>query len=307
MLVYYKFLKFCFRYVVPSPWRYPLARWIARVDCRLNRRRRDVLVGNLTPLVGGGAAPKLAPQMLGNFCMTAVDFFCAPPDLPRRVHFNDWPLLERIYRETKRVMLVTAHVGHWEIGISCVVEKGYPMAGVYAPYREDAVVQWILSHRNANVEWIPATPGAAEHCVGAIKKGRVLGMVADIPFGERGRRVWFHGHAARLPIGPWAIAALARATVIPTFIIRRAPGEYRGTFHAPIRPVAGSLREQIVQAQDIYIKHLEYYLNSYPTQWGVLQPFWEPATPKLIAELEGRRQEAARAQPAEPVLNSGLR
>lgn len=275
MLTLYKFLKCFFRYVLPRPWRYPAARWTARVICRFNAARRGVIVGNLTPLVGPERARALAPELLGNFLMTAVDFFCADKDLPQRVQCPEWNLLPQVCRETKRVMLVTAHIGHWEIGIPWIVGKGYPMAGVYAIYREDAVVEWIMSHRKAQVEWIPATPGAAEHCIGALRKGRLLGMVADLPYGERGRRVLIAGRPVRLPMGPWAIAARARATVIPTFILRQSPGVYQATFHEPIRPMEGSLRQQIEQMQDIYRAYLEYYLKSYPAQWGVLEPFWD--------------------------------
>ena len=100
-------------------------------------------------------------------------------------------------------------------------------------------------------------------------------MVADIPFGEKGRRrlkicgAWTH-----LPLGPWAIAARARAVVIPGFVLRERPGQYRVIFHDPIVPREGSLRRQMEGMQEIYRQHLEHYLQTYPEQWGVLQPFW---------------------------------
>ena len=152
------------------------------------------------------------------------------------------------------------------------------MAGVYAPYRESEVVRWILSHRNPDVEWIPAARGAAEACAGALERGRILGMVADIPFGEKGRRVKICGGRGYLPLGPWAIAARARAVVIPGFVLRVRPGHYRIHFHDPIRPMDGPLRRQLRMMQEVYRDHLESYLNQYADQWGCLQPFWDTAS-----------------------------
>jgi KDO2-lipid IV(A) lauroyltransferase len=235
-----------------------------------------VIISNLTPLVGEVRAKAMAPKLMGNFLMTAVDFFCAHRDLAASIPFENWSAVDKAYRKTKRVILVTAHLGHWEVGISCLVEKGFSMAGVYAPYREDAIVQWILRHRQSEAEWIPASRGAALACINALERGRVLGMVADIPFGEKGRRVKIAGAYAHLPLGPWAIAVWAKATVIPVFIIRESPGRYRGVMLDPITPPEGSFRHQMEAMQDVYRAHLESYLQRYPEQWGVLQRFWDP-------------------------------
>jgi hypothetical protein len=45
--------------------------------------------------------------------------------------------------------------------------------------------------------------------------------------------------------------------------------------HDPIRRVDGSFRKQMEGMQDAYVRLLEQYLKAYPTQWGVLQPFWD--------------------------------
>ena len=150
--------------------------------------------------------------------MTAVDFFCPRRNLAREIIEENAAVIEKAYRKYKKVIVVTAHVGNWELGMSYLIEKGFSMAGVYAPYREDEIVRWIMNHRNPDVEWIPATRGAAKACISALERGRVLGMVADIPFGEKGHRVKIGEAWTHLPLGPWAIAARARATVIPGFV-----------------------------------------------------------------------------------------
>ncbi len=275
MLYLYKGLKFLFRHILPEWSRYPLARFLGRVSVWVNPARRHTIIGNLTPLVGEKDAPRRAPELMGHFGMMAVDFFCPRRDMVPSVHF-DWSLIDKAYRRHKKVILVTAHIGNWEIGISCLVERGYAVAGVYAPYRKDAIVRWIMAHRDSEVEWIPAARGAAEACIAALGKGRVLGMVADIPFGEKGQRVTIAGQKAHLPLGPWAIALRAEAVVIPVFILRQTPGAYLAHVCSPIvPPQEKSYRQRLQTMQESYRHELEKMLMSHPTQWGVLQPFWD--------------------------------
>jgi KDO2-lipid IV(A) lauroyltransferase len=276
LLASYKCFKFIVRYLIPPFLRYPLARGAARIVCRFNGRRRRVLIANLTPLVGEEKARETAPVLLGNFLMTAVDFFCIRPHRQKKLMMENWHRVEAGYHKSRRVMIVTAHIGNWETAISHVVESGYPVAGLYATYTDDKIVEWITLHRNPQVEWIPTAPGAADGCVTALQNGRILCLAADIPYGEHGRRVTMAGRTTRLPIGPWAIALRANATVFPAFILRTSPGQYRVMIHEGIKPTDEPLRRQIVKMQDVYRGHLEYYLKAYPEQWGNLQPFWEP-------------------------------
>src|SRR6185312_2277706 len=139
---------------IPPPLRYVFVRWIAWLVVRCNAKRRNVIVGNLTPIVGAEKARALAPELLGNFLMTAVDFFCARGDIVRQTPFINGMHFERTYRKTKRLIAVTAHFGHWELGLPCLLERGFSIAGVYAPYRDDHIVNWIMSHRSPEMEWI---------------------------------------------------------------------------------------------------------------------------------------------------------
>src|SRR5688572_5213016 len=114
----YKVFKFIFRHLIPREFRYPLARAIARFAITFNGARRRVIVANLTPLVGTEQAVRVAPELLGNFLMTAVDFFCERPQIARNITFEGWQRIEEAYEESRRVMIVTAHMGNWEGGIS---------------------------------------------------------------------------------------------------------------------------------------------------------------------------------------------
>ncbi len=275
MLVAFKVLKFLFRYGVPVPLRYVAARMLASLVYHASASRRRVLIRNLTPLIGAKEAARVAPRLFGNFAMTSVDFFCPRRDLVRNIEGEYDAVLHKYWKRYKKVIIVTSHLGNWELGMSYLISKHFSMAGVYAPYREDDVVSWIMSHRNPDVEWIPVAHGAAEACLNALERGRVLGLLADIPYGEKGRRVQIGSGHTHLPLGPWAIAVRAHAVVVPGFVLRTRPGRYRIVFHDPIEPSEGSFRKQMERMQEVYRAHLENYLTRYPDQWGMLQSFWD--------------------------------
>lgn len=274
MLWVYKGLKFAFRHLVPECLRYPLVRVVARLAYWLDGRRRRTVIRNLLPLVGPERAPAVAARIFESFGLNSVDFFC--PDIQNEsIQVEGEATLLGALKRQAKVMVVTAHFGNWEIGMRYLASLNIPLAGLYAIYREDPVVDWILQHRDPQVEWIAASRGAAEASINALNQGRTLGLLADIPFGEPGTRVRICSTPVRLPLGPWAIASRAGATVVPAFVLRDRPGAYRVIFHDAIEPVAGSFRTQMKRLQERYRSLLENYLTLYPEQWGLLQPFWE--------------------------------
>ncbi len=275
MLFLYQSLQFIFKYAIPSAARYKTARILARLVYGLNFSRRQVLVRNLEPLVGPTRAKVVAPQLLANFAMTSVDFFCPRGELLRNLQVDHAEIVDTTLKRFKKVILVTAHIGNWELGMNYLFNKGYPMTGLYALYREDSVVRWILGQREKSVQWIPASRGAAQDCLQALENGRLLALAADIPFGEKGRLVPLAKGWTRMPLGPWFVAARAQAAVIPGFILRQRPGFYRLTFYDPILPASGLLRREVLRMQDHFRVQFERALLINPEQWGVLHPYWE--------------------------------
>ena len=67
--------------------------------------------------------------------------------LEMRFGANNYAPMPVTIARGKGVLFATAHLGNWELGITYLVEKGYAVSGVYAPYREDDVVRWIMAHR----------------------------------------------------------------------------------------------------------------------------------------------------------------
>jgi KDO2-lipid IV(A) lauroyltransferase len=175
------------------------------------------------------------------------------------------------YRSGKLILAVTAHLGYWEIGLSSLADLGYPVTGVYSPFLDPRIDRWMKRNRDARVDWVAVGSGVVQRCLGALKAGRIVGMLGDVPFGEEGKLMKINGMSARIPVGPWIIAQRAHAMVFPCFILRQSPSRYRAIIHDAVVSKAGAGPEKMMA---IYVSHLQFYLTHYPEQWGVLTPFW---------------------------------
>jgi len=60
-------------------------------------------------------------------------------------------VIEKSYRLIKKSLWRRAY-GQLGAGDAVFNNKGFLMAGCTAPYREDEVVEWIMRHRNPDVE-----------------------------------------------------------------------------------------------------------------------------------------------------------
>lgn len=275
MLFSYRVLEFVFRRLLPERLRDPLVRALAKGIYAFHPGLRTTLFQNLLPLIGPERASQVAPRLYQHFAVTTLDFFCPLKDGFKNVQEEGAEILKAAHDRGEKVMLVTAHFGNWELGLNYLAHRGLALTGLYARYRDPAMAEWVHSHRSPQVEWVPAVRGAAEACLNALARGRVLGLVADLPYGERGTRVRWGERVARLPLGPWAIASRAQATVIPAFVRTMGRGAYRIVYHEAMTPGTGSFRKQMERLQETYRLRLDDYLTRYPEQWGLLHPFWE--------------------------------
>lgn len=235
--------------------------------------RRRVFTHHLLPLTGSEAY-RLAPVALGQFLQTACDFFCPPTSWKNRIETVGIDKLDEAYRRYGRLILLTAHVGHWELAAHVAVERGYPFAALYQPFKDPMITRWILRARDPRVEWIPVDGSAFATCRKALAKGKILGIVADVPFGEKGSRLPFLGRDVMFPRGPMLLAAETGTPMLPAFLVRQRPGYYRTVFGPLLAPQERTPQE-IQRLQRAFVQELEEILRQFPTQWGLLEPFFQ--------------------------------
>ncbi len=147
---------------------------------------------------------------------------------------------ERILEGRKRgkgVLLLTAHLGNWEVGGLMLAEVKQPIHVVLVPDIYPAVEKARRRlHERCGVTEIPIdrsfTPTLA--VLRALSENAIVAMQGDRDFNNTGVAVPFFGREAYFPRGPLRVAMATDAAVLPAFIVRVADGRYRAILEEPL-------------------------------------------------------------------------
>lgn len=181
--------------------------------------------------------------------------------------------------EGNGVLLLTAHLGNWEVGGLMLAEMKQPIHVVLVPDIFPAVERARRSlHARAGITEISVdrTLAPTLAVLRALKANGIVAMQGDRDFNNTGIAVPFFGREAFFPRGPFLVAAATNAAVLPAFIIRTPDGRYRAVVEEPLAVDRGRDREAALRENvRRYVAVLERYVSAHPEQWYCFYPFWE--------------------------------
>jgi phosphatidylinositol dimannoside acyltransferase len=168
-------------------------------------------------------------------------------------------------------VLLTGHLGNWELG---GVLLGYLDVPVSIVYVKDAFadVEKYRSFLHGNrVEEIPIQPGASWSSLPvlrALRSGRLVAMQGDRDFDGRGIPATFFGEQVRFPRGPFLVALLTGAPILPAFVTYTPRYRFDASFGEPIHvPSTGHREQDLAVAVQKWATVLEAEIRRIPTQW----------------------------------------
>lgn len=256
----------------PRSFRYGLARTLGFLYGRLSVTQRDALRSNLSTLLGPTPLEldPLVDESFANFGAMLLDFFI-PKSVRIDISASDRERLNHWREKYKGLLLLTFHMGHWELGARVMSQWGWPVTAVYQPYTNKRFKKVIEKRRAKGVRFLSVGRRAARGVGEALRRGEIVAMLGDLPFGESGTTVNLLGHRVVWPKGPAVLAVRENAPVVVAVVVRTGPGLYRAVIEDPILPADGSRSavDQIVQEVADKFGRL---LRNYPTQWFRFKP-----------------------------------
>jgi KDO2-lipid IV(A) lauroyltransferase len=174
------------------------------------------------------------------------------------------------------VIVVTAHLGNYEIGAAALAAMGYPVHGVVEDV-EPEILALLEKYRTATGMRTISRNRGARDAYRVLKSGEVLLLVADRVIGDvsDGVEVPFCDGRRAVPRGPAQLALAAKAPVIPGFAVRtpNGPRRYRITLEPPIMP-EGTEPDAVLTLTRTIADRLSAAVHAHPDQWFVFQPGW---------------------------------
>jgi KDO2-lipid IV(A) lauroyltransferase len=195
------------------------------------------------------------------------------------------------------LVLLTAHLGNWEIGGASIVARGIPLDVVGKGMSNRGFQAELFAARERMGMRVIEMGDAARESLRTLRRGEVVALLADQSAHRGGMTLPFFGRPASTARGPALFAARSGAPVWLAFAIRDAgPGQrYTVTFEPlPFRPTGGP--EEDAQAlMGAYARRLEAAVRAAPGQY-----FWQHRRWKAQGSEEPAPGGQVRSRPPSP-------
>ena len=249
-------------------------------------RRREVVIQNLLPLHGDdrASATLAARQLVRNFTRKLADLWRFESGAPVMETFNalaGWERFEAAHTRGRGVLLITLHLGNWELGGPIFTHKGHRLLALSNPEPDARLTEL---RQAARARWGVETlivgndPFAFVEVIKRLGAGDSVALLLDRPAEKSVVEVELFG---RPFLASNAAAELARASgcaVVPVVIVRRGDG-----YAAQILPEAAydraalNNRDRRREFTGEILRAFEPWLRQHPDQWYHFVPIW-PAT-----------------------------
>ncbi|MBI2441721.1 MAG: lysophospholipid acyltransferase family protein [Lentisphaerae bacterium] len=206
-----------------------------------------------------------------------VDFFkfarFTPAGIQRLVSMEHFERLEQAEALGRGIILISAHLGNWELAAAILAAMGRQIHAVFLPQRVNKINELFQKHRSQRgIQCIPLGR-AARGVMEALRRNECVAMLADRDFTAHQYPIPFFGKSARLSSGPARMAVRTQAPLMPTFLLRQPDDTFLLRFYPAIVPdrqtTAVALQERI---RDV----LEQEIGRNPLQWFMFDDFWNP-------------------------------
>ena len=203
-------------------------RALFRFDQR-HRERACRSIGSAFPQWNALDVERTAQASFEHFVQLVVEVCHTPRILcmdtwPRHVRLaNLGPVIELLNRGQPMIML-TGHVGNWEVLGYWLGLLGHPVEAIARPIDNPLINQWLLGIRQHQGLRIITKWNATNRMIDVLKRGGVLGFVADQNAGDKGLFVPFFGRLASTYKSIGLLAIDQQVPIVCGYAHRIGPG-----------------------------------------------------------------------------------
>ncbi len=192
-------------------------------------------------------------------------------------------LFEELLKRGKGAIVLTGHIGNWELAGSYLAARGLEVAAVVKPPSNPYVATQADEVRHRLGLQTIAMPLARSGVIAALAQNKVVALVADQ--GALRSATWapFFGRLTRMPSGPGLFAALSGAPVVFGAFIALEDGGYEMTVELLEEGAVGDLRETSRRLAAAYLARLEAAVRRAPEQYLWTHRLWRGEPPAEVA------------------------
>jgi lauroyl/myristoyl acyltransferase len=261
---------------------YGVACAIADIWCLVSRADREAVKSNLRTITGfedQGQLNRMTRQVFRNFAKYLVDFFgflkIDDEYIKSFVKVEGINNLDKALSKGKGVILLSAHIGNWELGALAVSRLRQPVMAVALTHGDKRINDFFTRQRMAGKVKPVEIGMSLRKCYEALKNNGLVALLGDRDFSNNGLSMDFFGLPALIPKGPAVLSSRLQAEIVPTFMVREKDDTFRLVFEAGLkRSSADGEDDRLREIMRGYVSVIERYVKMYPTQWYMFKRAW---------------------------------
>lgn len=206
-----------------------------------------------------------------------------------------WERAQQVLAGGTGAVVVTGHIGNWELLAAYFAWKGLPVAAIARRIYAGQLNQLLVDFRQRQgVETIlRESPHSTRQILRALKSNALLAMLIDQDTHTPSVSVPFFGRLARTPAAAAALAIRRNLPVAAVFIQRRPEGGHRITISPPFAVErGGDMAAEIRALTRQFSEALELQIRKNPAEWVWWHRRWRRA-PQPHLDLDGAFDYAA--------------
>lgn len=259
----------------------PVARLAARAYAAAAPGRLQVVADNLRPVVGAAAAPAAARRCFDAFAAKLVDVCRHEAGRPVEGSFREltgWEHFTAAAARGRGVLLVTPHLGNWELGAPLLAARGVRLLVLtQAEPGAGFTAQRAAARQRRGIETIVVgrDPFGFLEIIRHLEAGAAVALLVDRPPPGTGATVEFFGRPFMASVAPAELARATGCAVVPV-VLPAVAGGYAVHLLPELnydRRTLGSREARARFAGEI-LRAFEPAVREHPEQWFHFVPVW---------------------------------
>ena len=246
------------------------------------KKQRERAVAQMMPAlnISESEARKIVRESFINLARNMLDILYMPnlneKNLSKYIEIDHLERMKDALAQGHGVVVLTGHIGTWEWLSAAFTLNGLPVTAI-AKLQPNQEYSRALDDLRATIHVEIFNRGTSELLSAgrALKKGKILGFLADQDAGPGGAFIDFLGKTASTPMGPAVFSKKFNSPVLPAFIIRQPNGRHLVKIFEVLKfEDTGDTDGDLYRFTEKMTRILESVIRENPTQWIWFQKRW---------------------------------